>query len=49
MLSGCAIADGLVPARYVASQGTAMVRAGRVSSEQAGEDIWGGTLRVDAP
>lgn len=33
---------GLAPAHYVASQGTAMGRAGRVSIEQIGEDIWVG-------
>lgn len=36
------IGDGLAPARYVASQGTAMGRAGRVAIEQIGDDIWVG-------
>lgn len=36
------IGAGLAPAHYVASQGTAMGRAGRVSIEQIGEDIWVG-------
>ena len=31
---------GLAPARYVASQGTALGRAGRVHVEQEGEHIW---------
>jgi len=34
------IGAGLAPSRYVASQGTAMGRAGRVFVEQRGEDIW---------
>ncbi|MFT3954587.1 MAG: PhzF family phenazine biosynthesis protein [Piscinibacter sp.] len=34
------IGTGLAPARYVASQGTAMARAGRVFVEQRGDDIW---------
>lgn len=36
------IGAGLAPAHYVASQGTAMGRAGWVSIEQIGEDIWVG-------
>lgn len=40
------IAQGHAPARYVASQGTAMGRAGRVSIEQAGADIWVGGAAV---
>ena len=40
------IADGHAPARYVASQGTAMGRAGRVSIEQIGADIWVGGAAV---
>ena len=36
------IGEGLAPARYVASQGTAMGRAGRVAIEQIGDDIWVG-------
>ncbi|MDN5391978.1 MAG: PhzF family phenazine biosynthesis protein [Pseudomonas sp.] len=36
------IGAGLAPAHYVASQGTAMGREGRVSIEQIGEDIWVG-------
>ncbi|MEP7298100.1 MAG: PhzF family phenazine biosynthesis protein [Burkholderiales bacterium] len=34
------IGAGLAPARYVASQGTALGRAGRVHVEQIGADIW---------
>jgi PhzF family phenazine biosynthesis protein len=34
------IGAGLVPPRYVASQGTALGRAGRVFVEQRGDDIW---------
>lgn len=34
------IGAGLVPPRYVASQGTALGRAGRVFVEQRGSDIW---------
>jgi PhzF family phenazine biosynthesis protein len=34
------IGAGLAPSRYVASQGTAMGRAGRVYVEQQGPDIW---------
>lgn len=40
------IADGLAPPRYVASQGTAMGRAGRVLIEQVGQDIWVGGAAV---
>ncbi len=40
------IGAGLAPARYVAAQGTAMERAGRVFVEQSGNDVWvgGGSL-----
>ena len=34
------IGAGLAPQRYVASQGTALGRAGRVFVEQRGDDIW---------
>lgn len=34
------IGTGLAPSRYVASQGTALGRAGRVFVEQSGADIW---------
>jgi PhzF family phenazine biosynthesis protein len=34
------IGDGLAPASYVAAQGTAMGRAGRVFVQQDGPDIW---------
>lgn len=34
------IGAGLAPAHYVAAQGTAMSRAGRVHVEQVGADIW---------
>jgi PhzF family phenazine biosynthesis protein len=34
------IGDGLAPASYVAAQGTAMGRAGRVFVQQDGQDIW---------
>jgi predicted PhzF superfamily epimerase YddE/YHI9 len=34
------IGDGLAPPSYVAAQGTAMGRAGRVFVQQAGADIW---------
>ncbi|WP_341890562.1 PhzF family phenazine biosynthesis protein [Variovorax sp. YR752] len=34
------IGAGLAPSRYVASQGTAMGRAGRVFVEQRGDDVW---------
>ena len=36
------IAAGLAPARYVASQGTALGRAGRVYVEKIGDDVWVG-------
>jgi PhzF family phenazine biosynthesis protein len=34
------IGAGLAPSRYVAAQGTALARAGRVHVEQDGADIW---------
>jgi predicted PhzF superfamily epimerase YddE/YHI9 len=34
------ICAGIAPARYVAAQGTALGRAGRVHVEQVGKDIW---------
>lgn len=34
------IAAGLAPSRYVASQGTALGRAGRVHVEKIGDDVW---------
>ncbi len=34
------IGAGLAPSRYIASQGTALGRAGRVHVEQIGADIW---------
>jgi PhzF family phenazine biosynthesis protein len=34
------IGEGIAPASYIAAQGTAMGRAGRVFVQQAGEDIW---------
>ena len=34
------IGAGLAPPRYIASQGTALGRAGRVYVEQQGADIW---------
>lgn len=34
------IGAGLAPERYVAAQGTAMGRAGRVLVERVGEDVW---------
>ncbi len=36
------IGAGLAPARYIASQGTALGRAGRVHVQQDGADIWVG-------
>ena len=36
------IGAGLAPARYVASQGTALGRAGRVHVEKIGDDVWVG-------
>jgi PhzF family phenazine biosynthesis protein len=40
------IGAGLAPERYVASQGTALGRAGRVHVERRGEDIWVGGASV---
>jgi PhzF family phenazine biosynthesis protein len=40
------IGAGLAPTRYVAAQGTAMGRAGRVHVEQEGADIWIGGASV---
>jgi predicted PhzF superfamily epimerase YddE/YHI9 len=40
------IAEGIAPSRYVASQGTAMGREGRVSIEKVGDDIWVGGAAV---
>lgn len=42
------IGAGYAPPRYVAAQGTALGRAGRVFVEQAGSDIWigGGSVTV---
>ena len=34
------VGEGLAPARYLAAQGTAMGRAGRVHVERDGPDIW---------
>jgi predicted PhzF superfamily epimerase YddE/YHI9 len=34
------IGSGLAPAQYVAAQGAALGRAGRVHVQQLGEDIW---------
>lgn len=34
------IGEGIAPARYVASQGAALGRAGRVHVEQTGGDVW---------
>jgi predicted PhzF superfamily epimerase YddE/YHI9 len=34
------IGDGLAPDSYVASQGTALGRAGRVFVDRKGPDIW---------
>ena len=34
------IGAGLAPERYVAAQGTAMGRAGRVLVERVGDDVW---------
>jgi len=36
------IGSGIAPNRYIASQGTAVGRAGRVHVELEGEDIWVG-------
>ncbi len=40
------IGSGLAPPRYVAAQGTALQRAGRVHVEQVGADIWIGGASV---
>lgn len=41
------IESGLAPARYVASQGTVLQRAGRVHIEQSGDTVWvGGDVAV---
>jgi PhzF family phenazine biosynthesis protein len=40
------IGAGLAPTRYVAAQGTAIARAGRVHVEQEGSDIWIGGASV---
>jgi PhzF family phenazine biosynthesis protein len=40
------IGAGMAPTRYVAAQGTAMARAGRVHVEQDGADIWIGGASV---
>jgi PhzF family phenazine biosynthesis protein len=40
------IGAGLAPTRYVAAQGTAMARAGRVYVQQEGTDIWIGGASV---
>jgi PhzF family phenazine biosynthesis protein len=40
------IGAGLAPTRYIAAQGTAMARAGRVHVEQNGADIWIGGASV---
>lgn len=41
------IESGLAPARYVASQGTVLQRAGRVRIEQSGDTVWvGGDVAV---
>ncbi len=40
------IGAGLAPTRYVAAQGTALARAGRVHVEQIGTDIWIGGASV---
>lgn len=40
------IGSGLAPPSYVASQGTALGRAGRVSVRQVGDDIWVGGATV---
>jgi PhzF family phenazine biosynthesis protein len=40
------IGAGLAPTRYIAAQGTAMARAGRVHVEQDGVDIWIGGASV---
>ncbi len=40
------VGAGLAPSRYVAAQGTALARAGRVHVEQDGTDIWIGGASV---
>jgi PhzF family phenazine biosynthesis protein len=40
------IGAGLAPTRYIAAQGTALARAGRVHVEQEGADIWIGGASV---
>jgi PhzF family phenazine biosynthesis protein len=40
------IGAGLAPGRYVASQGTALGRAGRVFVERIGDDVWIGGQSV---
>jgi PhzF family phenazine biosynthesis protein len=41
------LGEGLAPERYVVSQGTAMGRAGRISVERQGDEIWiGGAVAV---
>ncbi len=40
------IGAGLAPSNYIAAQGTAMARAGRVYVQQMGEDIWIGGASV---
>jgi PhzF family phenazine biosynthesis protein len=40
------IGAGLAPTRYIAAQGTAMARAGRVHVEQDGADIWIGGASI---
>ena len=40
------IGAGLAPERYIASQGTALGRAGRVHVERSGDDIWIGGASV---
>jgi PhzF family phenazine biosynthesis protein len=40
------IGAGLAPSHYIAAQGTAMARAGRVYLEQQGNDIWIGGASV---
>jgi predicted PhzF superfamily epimerase YddE/YHI9 len=40
------IGAGMAPTSYIAAQGTAMARAGRVYVEQEGVDIWIGGASV---
>jgi predicted PhzF superfamily epimerase YddE/YHI9 len=41
------IADGTLPASYVASQGTLLGRSGRVHVDRAGDTVWvGGQTRT---